>query len=107
MMGLGVISLEFSETITIIMSVQIFALEYNFDLSKGKAFAYGRGIYSSPDPVVAEGYAKTFTFENQQYRVIIQNKVNMKGTEHIQSVNYFLTKEEKDIRPYALLYKKV
>ena len=80
-----------------------------YDLSKGKTFAHGRGIYSSPDPVLAEGYAKVFTFENKQYKVIIQNRVNvnMKGTDHIQSVNYFVTKEEKDIRPYALLYKKI
>ena len=78
-----------------------------YDLSKGVKFSHGRGIYSSPDPAVAEGYAKAFSFQNQQYKVIIQNKVNMKGTKHIQTANYFVTKEEKDIRPYGLLYKKV
>ena len=44
-----------------------------YDLTKGKGFSYGRGIYSSSDLTVAEGYAKTFTFENKQYKVIIQN----------------------------------
>ena len=77
-----------------------------YDLSKGKGFSYGRGIYSSSDPAVAEGYAKPFTFENKQYKVIIQNRVYMEGTDHIQPVNYFVTRKEKDIRPYALLYKK-
>ena len=77
-----------------------------YDLSKGKGFSYGRGIYSSSDPAVAEGYAKPFTFENKQYKVIIQNRVYMEGTDLILPVNYFVTREEKDIRPYALLYKK-
>ena len=78
-----------------------------YDLNKGVRFAYGRGIYSSPDIAVAERYATAFTFGNNQYKVIIQNKVNMKGTDHIQAVNYFVTREEKDIRPYGLLYKMV
>ena len=78
-----------------------------YDLTKGKRFAYGRGIYSSPDPLVAEVYATAFNFENKQYKVIIQNKVNMEGTDEYADYDYFVTKEEKDIRPYALLYKKV
>ena len=89
---------------SICLSKQVYI---KYDLNKAKRFSYGRGIYSSPYPSIAEGYADAFTFENKQYKVIIQNKVNMKGTDHIKSVNYFLTKEEKDIRPYALLYKKV
>ena len=76
-----------------------------YDLTKGKGFSYGRGIYSSSDLAVAQGYARAFTFENNQYQVIIQNRVNLKGT--AQHGNVFVTKEEKDIRPYALLYKKV
>ena len=76
-----------------------------YDLTKGKGFSLGRGIYSSSDLAVAEGYARPFTFENKQYKVIVQNRVNLKGTD--QFGNVFVTKEEKDIRPYALLYKKV
>ena len=76
-----------------------------YDLTKGKGFSLGRGIYSSSDLTVAESYARAFTFENKQYKVIIQNRVNMKGTD--QFGNIFVTKEEKDIRPYALLYRKV
>ena len=76
-----------------------------YDLTKGKEFAYGRGIYSSSSLLVAQTYARAFTFENNQYQVIIQNRVNLKGT--AQFGNIFVTKEEKDIRPYALLYKKV
>ena len=76
-----------------------------YDLTKGQRFSQGRGIYSSSYLAIAEGYAKAFTFENKQYKVIIQNRVNLKGTD--QFGNVFVTKEEKDIRPYPLLYKKV
>ncbi|KAF0382882.1 ubiquitin domain-containing protein [Gigaspora margarita] len=34
--------------------------KYGFDLSKGKHFAYGKGIYSIPDIKEAEFYAKQF-----------------------------------------------
>merc|ERR1719186_2426393 len=34
-----------------------------YDLNKGKRFAYGKGVYSTPDPAIAEKYAKVFQFE--------------------------------------------
>ena len=52
-----------------------------YDLSKGKRFKFGRGIYSSPDPAIAEDFATTFEFEGQKYKVLLQNRVNMKDTE--------------------------
>ena len=78
-----------------------------YDLSKGKRFAYGVGIYSSPDPEVAERYSKAFLFQGKNYKVILQNRVNMQDTEHVAGVNYFLTKNEKNIRPYGILFKKI
>ena len=57
------------------------------------------------DPAVAEHYIKALTLENMWYKIIIQNRVNMKGTHHIQPVNYFVTIEAEDISPYTLLYK--
>ena len=90
-----------------------------YDLNKGKRFKYGRGIYSTPDPAVAEDYATIFEFQGQKYKVLLQNRVNMKDTDvvigkytcgdstSIKSGEYFVTADEKDIRPYGMLFKKM
>ena len=100
-----------------------------YDLAKGKRFAFGRGIYSTPDPAIAEDYATTFKFEGQKYKVLLQNRVNMKDTEviavkhsvkgdaiHVEhlvkgdcSLNgeYFVTASEQSVRPYGILFKKI
>ena len=90
-----------------------------YDLKKGKRFLYGRGIYSTPDPAVAEDYATTFEFEGEKYKVLLQNRVNMEDTDvvvgkyscgdpdSIKSGEYFVTADEKNVRPYGILFKKV
>ena len=78
-----------------------------YDLSKGKRFAFGVGIYSTPEPKIAEKYATAFRYKERNYKVILQNRVNMMDTEYITGVNYFLTKHEENIRPYGILYKEV
>ena len=92
-----------------------------YDLNKGKRFQYGRGIYSTPDPAVAEDYATAFEFEGQKYKVMLQNRVNMEVTDvvvgkyyirtgdstSIKSGVYFITAYEKSVRPYGILYKKI
>ena len=35
----------------------------NFDLKMGERFAFGKGIYSTPDWRIAEQYAKDFTYK--------------------------------------------
>ena len=45
-----------------------------YDLSKGKRFKYGRGIYSTPDPKIAEQYGQTFTHKGETYKIIIMNR---------------------------------
>ncbi|RIB22093.1 hypothetical protein C2G38_1998868, partial [Gigaspora rosea] len=50
--------------------------EDGYDLSKGKRFAYGRGIYSTPDIHIAEKYAEKFEFEGSIYVMVFQNRVN-------------------------------
>mgnify|MGYP003332218327 CR=1 FL=1 len=76
------------------------------------------GIYSTPDPAIAEEYATIFKFEGKKYKVLIQNRVNMEDTEvvvgkHLRedstvvSGEYFLTASEKNVRPYGMLFKKM
>ena len=81
--------------------------EKGFDLRKGKRFKYGRGIYSTPDPTIAEKYASVCTFKGVKYKVLVQNRVNMDDTEEVVAMNYFVTASEDNIRPYGLLFKKV
>ena len=78
-----------------------------YSLDKGKRFMYGRGIYSTPDPTIAEKYAKVFVLKDEHYKVIIQNRVNMDDTKFVPEQNYFVTAKEENIRPYGLLYKKI
>jgi len=82
------------------------ALE-GFDLKEGKRFAYGRGIYSSPDPAKAEEYAPVYDYRGKKYKVLIQNRVNMDDTVYIPSRDFFLTSDEDNIRPYGLLFKEI
>ena len=79
----------------------------NYDLSKGKRFSFGRGIYSSPDPSIAESYSEAFQYQERWYKVILQNRVNMEDTKYIAEKEYFLTKKQNNIIPYGLLIKEV
>ena len=68
---------------------------------------YGRGIYSTPDPNIAELYAQEFVLKKERFKVIIQNRVNMQGTKFVAQSNYFVTETEDNIRPYGILFKKI
>ena len=78
-----------------------------YDLSKGKRFNFGRGIYSSPDPSIAEKYSQAFKYQGRWYKVILQNRVNMEDTKYIAEKEFFLTKNPNNIIPYGILYKKL
>ena len=77
-----------------------------YDLAKGERFLYGRGIYSTPDPEIAEEYAQEFKYRGKRYKVILQNRVNMEDTEHVEAMDYYVTKNENNIRAYGLLFKE-
>ena len=78
-----------------------------FDLNKGRRFKYGKGIYSTPDPAIAEKYATVYEFDGEKYKILLQNRVNMADTEVVDHMNYLVTVTEESIRPYGLLYKKI
>ena len=78
-----------------------------FHLKKGKIQEYECGIYSTPDPAIAEKYASIYEFEGVKYKVLIQNRVNMEDTSLIAEENYYVTGSEENIRPYGLLFKRV
>jgi len=75
-----------------------------FKLSKGKRFAYGRGIYSTPDVAVAEAYATEFYAGGVRYKVIVQNRVNPNTLQKFG--NYWVSPKDEDLRPYGLCIKR-
>ncbi|KAK7138812.1 hypothetical protein R3I93_016043 [Phoxinus phoxinus] len=89
----------------------------------GDRQVYGRGIYSSPDIIIADIFAKTKNFISQKngntYKVIMQNRINPQIREEKTKDIWLVpipegtsVEEEKKIvesaiRPYGLLLKKM
>ena len=83
-----------------------------FDLTKGKRFAFGYGVYSTPDIKVAEKYAKRFTYKSDQYLVVLQNRVNPQtllkvSADQTHRGEYWISPSDKDIRPYGICIRKL
>ncbi|CAF1163585.1 unnamed protein product [Rotaria sordida] len=83
-----------------------------FDLSKGKRFAYGHGVYSTPDINVATKYANKFSFKGDDYLVVLQNRVNSTTLVKISADRtgvgeYWVSPSDKDIRPYGICIRKL
>jgi hypothetical protein len=81
-------------------------------LLKGKRFAFGHGIYSTPDIDIALLYAKQFSHEGNNYRVVFQNRVNPNNLVIISKQEtrvgeYWISPKEADLRPYGICIKKI
>lgn len=81
-------------------------------LTRGRQFPFTRGVYSTPDIHVAEKYAKKFTYNNEQYLVIFQNRVNPANLTKLQATQtgtgeYWVSPNEADVRPYGICIRKV
>ena len=84
--------------------------EDGFELRKGKRFKFGKGVYSTPTPSVAEKYAKVFEHEGKKYKLIFMNRINPDFTREIEEPRigtYYITSDETQIRPYAILIKEI
>ena len=56
----------------------------------------GRGIYSTPKPRIAEGYSSGFEHKDKEYKIMLQNRVNMNGTKIPKDEkDYFVTADPK------------
>ncbi len=83
-----------------------------YDLTKGKRFKYGYGVYSTPDIKVAEKYAAKFSYEGDQYLVVLQNRVNPTSlikisTDRTGVGEYWINPSEEDVRPYGICIRKL
>ncbi|XP_002158040.1 uncharacterized protein LOC100206592 [Hydra vulgaris] len=86
--------------------------EDGYNLTKGKRFAFGRGVYSTPNIKVAEKYALNFMHKNKQYAVVLQNRVNPTtllkiSADHTKIGEYWISPSDKDIRPYGVCIRKL
>ncbi|CAG8705801.1 6976_t:CDS:1 [Acaulospora morrowiae] len=86
--------------------------EDGYLLSKGKRFAFGHGIYSTPDVNVAEMYAPEFDFEGEKYVAVFQNRVSPSDLVKIESQKtgygeYWVSPRVEDVRPYGICIKKI
>lgn len=85
--------------------------QVGYDLTKCTRFAYGRGVYSTPDIKVAEAYAKSFILGGQEYLVVLQNRVNPITVQKVKPIlhnkaEYWISPDAADIRPYGVCIKR-
>ena len=81
-----------------------------YQLSKGKQFTYGRGIYSTPSMEVASKYAQQFEHEGKQYKIVFQNRVCPDNLTIIDAKTtgmgkYWIQSHQDLIRPYGICIK--
>lgn len=76
-----------------------------FRLDKCERFMYGEGIYSSPKIEVAEGYAVTFEYGGECYKLVFQNRCNPDDINEVKNGDYWVTKNDRNIRPYGICLK--
>ncbi|GBB92638.1 hypothetical protein RclHR1_20390003 [Rhizophagus clarus] len=81
--------------------------EDGYLLSKCKRFAFGHGVYSTPDIAVACRYATKFTYKDEEYKVVFQNRVNPNNLNIITKEEtgvgeYWISPDGADLRPYGI-----
>lgn len=84
-----------------------------YDHEKWKRCVYGRGHYSIPDIEVAAEYSSSFKTHGKQYKIVMQNKVNLKNSKIIPKektggkADYYVTPSDVDIRAYGICIKEI
>ena len=68
---------------------------------------YGEGIYSTPYPFIAENFATEFIYAGKTFKLLMQNRVDMSRTTLENNNKYYVTQDDRYIRPYGLLFKEV
>ena len=77
------------------------------DSNSSKRSELVRGIYSCPDPKVAEQSAPVFTYKSRKFKVMIQSRVNMNDTLIVGDQRFYATANPENIRPVGLLIKSL
>ena len=82
------------------------------DLSKGKRFSHGKGVYTSPSPTVARRYAQTFEHDGKKYEFLLQTRVSPKDLAVVSASEagageYWVQPHDSLVRPYGILCRRV
>ena len=77
------------------------------DLNHPERSELFEGIYTCPDPKVAEKSASVFTYKSRKFKVMIQSRVNMNDTLIVGDQRFYVTTHPENIRPVGLLIKSL
>lgn len=84
-----------------------------YDMGRAGNGAFGKGLYSTPDIDVAATYAITFKYEGKEYKMVLQNRVNMSGTKEVAKektgagAEFYVTSSSNNLRPYGVCVKEI
>lgn len=84
-----------------------------YDMGRAAHGLFGKGLYSTPDIGVAATYAETFKYEGKEYKMVLQNRVNMSGTKEVAKektgvgAEYYVTSSSNNLRPYGVCVKEI
>ena len=79
------------------------------ELSKGKRFAYCRGVYTAPAIEVAAKYAQRFDHEGSEYQLVFQNRVSVYDLKVMDSPfgEYWVQPQQTLLRPYGICIRRI
>jgi len=82
-------------------------IQRGYDMTLATRSQYGVGIYSSPFPEDAEYYAEEFVWKGKKIKAMFMNRIHMSYTNVVKNGRYFVTTNDRMIRPIAVLIKEV
>ncbi|PAV87313.1 hypothetical protein WR25_09424 [Diploscapter pachys] len=82
-------------------------VKQGFDTNKCRRFAYGKGIFCTPDPRTALAYGNNLDYNGKSYRMIFQLRVDPSKIEVVkkkdsQMGEYWIVPNEDSIRAYGI-----
>jgi len=83
-----------------------------YELSKGRGFQYGKGVYCTPYVTVAEKYAEEFEHNGRRYKILLQSRVSPQDLKIISERmpgdgEYWVQPDQEKIRAYSICYKQI
>lgn len=86
--------------------------QVGYDLSKGRGFPFGKGVYCTPSIEVAVKYAQEFTHNGKRYQMVLQNRVSPENLQIIKERRsgdgeYWVQPKQDCIRAYSICYRQI
>lgn len=86
--------------------------QVGYELSKGRGFQFGKGVYSTPSIEVAVKYAQEFTHNGKRYQMVLQNRVSPENLQIIKEKKpgdgeYWVQPQQDCIRAYSICYREI